>query len=444
MSQIKLTPQFVQTLDLLEKSNKHVFLTGKAGTGKSTLLNHFRATTSRAHVVLAPTGIAAVNVEGETIHSFFAFHPGINAVDARKEGQNRKDKRMYEQLEMIVIDEISMVRSDLVDSIDGFLKGVRGNNMPFGGVQMVFIGDVYQLPPVLTREEEEMFSMMYQSPYFFDSIVMHEILHTSLYEMFEFIELHEIFRQNDEKFIEILNKVRSNNVDFGVIKEINQRCIPNFTPLMEYIYLVGTNRQADEINKKKLDELKGSPLKFKAALTGNFDARSYPTEEDLVLKVGARVMFVKNDPEGRWINGTVGTVKEFVSKGIGTYVRVAIDNGNTVDVEPASWDNYKSTFNQETRSIEREITGSFTQIPLKLAWAFTIHKSQGKTFEKVILDLGNGAFAHGQTYVALSRCKSLDGLVLKKPLRSYDIKMDRRVDSFIKGLGHMQQRDQSE
>jgi ATP-dependent DNA helicase PIF1 len=434
VSNLDINPKFAQALHLLEDSNRHIFITGKAGTGKSTLLNHFRATTGRKHVVLAPTGIAAVNIEGETIHSFFGFHPGITPHEARKEAQNKRDISIFNELELIVIDEISMVRADLMDSVDAFLRTIRRNGSPFGGVQMVFIGDLYQLPPVLTQEEKELFLSIYDSPYFFDSIVLRELF-SDMYDLnLKFIELDQIYRQNDEAFIELLNKIRNRTLDFTVIKQLNQRHLLKFKETDEHIYLVTTNRQADEINKKKLQALKGHPMKFKGTVAGEFDAKGLPTEQELTLKLDTRVMFVKNDPEGRWINGTLGTVTAFVGRGLTTLVKVQIDGGSLLEVEPVTWGSYRSTLDPATKNIEREEIGTFTQVPLKLAWAFTIHKSQGKTFEKVIIDIGNGAFAHGQIYVALSRCKTFEGLILKKPIRSFDIRMDQRVAQFMQAL----------
>lgn len=429
---LELNPKFEKALDLLNNSHKHLFITGKAGTGKSTLLNHFRTNTKRKHVVLAPTGIAAVNIDGETIHSFFAIHPGINPTQARNEGSERKNVSIFKHLEMIIIDEISMVRADLLDSIDQFLRATRRNELPFGGIQMVFFGDLYQLPPVVTNEERELFLQMYQTPYFFHSHVMREIF-LDMYDSFDFIELDTIYRQTNPEFIEILNNIRTKRFRYSHIETLNSKSASE-KDHENYIYLVSTNQQAEEINTQHLNRLRGEEFYFSGDISGEFDSKNLPASSDLELKVGARVMFVKNDPEGRWINGTLGTVCKLEEDIGDTLVKVEIDNGKRVTVEPVTWQNYRTKFNQETKQLEKEEIGSFTQLPLRLAWAITIHKSQGKTFDKVIIDLGNGAFAHGQTYVALSRCRSLEGLVLKRPIRERDIIMDDRINLFIQYL----------
>jgi ATP-dependent DNA helicase PIF1 len=431
---IEFNPMFEKAFELLNHSNRHLFITGKAGTGKSTLLNHFRKTTDRKHVVLAPTGIAAVNIEGETIHSFFAIAPGINPDEAREEAFKRKKTDVYRQIEMIVIDEISMVRADLLDCIDQFLRAARNKDIPFGGIQMVFIGDMYQLPPVVTTEERDIFMQLYQSPYFFHSNVMREIF-TGMFSSFEYIELDTIYRQTNPEFVEILNNIRTKTVTPEHIYHLNSRTVEPDTK-QNYIYLVGTNKQAEEINGMYLKKLRGQSFDFAGDVEGEYERRNLPAEEDLVLKVGARVMFVKNDPDGRWINGTLGTVCK-IEEDIGdAEIEVEIDNGKKVEVTSVSWTNYRSTFNPEKKVIEKQEIGKFTQIPLRLAWAITIHKSQGKTFDNVIIDLGFGAFAHGQTYVALSRCRSLEGLVLKSPIRDKDIIMDRRINMFIQYLNN--------
>lgn len=428
---LDLNPQFQKALDLLENSNSHLFITGKAGTGKSTLLNYFRNQTKKNHVVLAPTGIAAVNIEGQTIHSFFGFHPGITTIEAKKAAQNRRDTSIFRKLEIIIIDEVSMVRADLMDCMDIFLRTVRKNDAPFGGIKTVFIGDLYQLPPVVTNEEKEIFSQVYNSPYFFDSDVIKNIFNQLDTEL-EFIELQTIYRQTDIEFIDLLNSVRNKTITSKDIIYLNQRNQPDADITDDYIHLVTVNKQADDININKLNRLPGKLYTLSGEISGDFDKKSLPTDIELNLKVGARVMFVKNDMIGRWINGTLGTVTKIIEDEFDeTVVEVKIDNGSKVKVEPVSWSNYTSKFNPSNQSIEREEIGKFTQIPLKLAWAITIHKSQGKTFDKVILDIGYGAFAHGQTYVALSRCRTFEGLVLKKPIKYSDVIMDERVKVFL-------------
>jgi ATP-dependent exoDNAse (exonuclease V) alpha subunit len=429
---LEFNPKFEKALNLLNDSSKHLFITGKAGTGKSTLLNHFRVNTNRKHVVLAPTGIAAVNIDGETIHSFFAIHPGINPVQARKEGGERKNVSIFKNLEMIVIDEISMVRADLLDAVDQFLRAARRNEMPFGGIQMVFIGDLYQLPPVVTNEEREIFQQLYQTPYFFHANVMREVF-LGMFDSFDFIELDTIYRQTNPEFIDILNSIRTKRVSYSHIERLNKQT-KEASKSENYIYLVATNQQADEINNDHLKKLRGQEFNFSGDVYGEYETKALPADQDLSLKVGARVMFVKNDPDGRWINGTLGTVCKIEDDIGDSEVEVEIDNGKRVKVEPVTWQNYRSTFNNETKQIEKEEIGSFTQLPLRLAWAITIHKSQGKTFNNVVIDLGSGAFAHGQTYVALSRCRSLEGLILKRPIRDRDIIMDDRINLFISYL----------
>jgi ATP-dependent DNA helicase PIF1 len=431
-SALEFNPQFEKAFDLLNDSHKHLFITGKAGTGKSTLLNHFRTTTSRKHVVLAPTGIAAVNIEGETIHSFFAIHPGINPLQARKEGAERKNVSVFKNLEMIVIDEISMVRADLLDAVDQFLRSARRNDTPFGGIQMVFIGDLYQLPPVVTNEERALFAQMYQTPYFFHSNVMKEVF-LGMFDVFEFIELDTIYRQTNPKFISILNSIRTKTISSDHIADLNKQS-KQPSKDTNYIYLVATNKQADEINQEYLKKLRGEEFFFSGDVSGEYETKNLPADVDLSLKVGARVMFVKNDPDGRWINGTLGTVYKIEDDIGDCEVKIEIDNGKKVTVTPVTWQNYRSSFNQETKQIDKQEIGSFTQLPLRLAWAITIHKSQGKTFDNVMIDLGNGAFAHGQTYVALSRCRSLEGLILKQPIRERDIIMDERIKLFLNYL----------
>lgn len=426
---LDLNPQFVEALEVLEKSNGNLLITGKAGTGKSTLLNHFRLTTKKNHAVVAPTGIAAVNVTGETIHSFFKFKPTVDLDEAKKVAKMVKSKELYTKLEVLIIDEISMVRADLFDCVDVFLRTIRKNEEPFGGVQIVMFGDLFQLPPVVTQAEMETFSYLYETPYFFSSIAFRQIAGDMTY-----IELERIYRQNEEEFIEILNAIRTGNISDEQLASINSRCYNQPLKTRNIVYLASTNYIADDLNRRYLASLPSLSKKMKGKVLGSFEGRNLPTDEELELKVGARVMFLNNDPEKRWINGTLGTVKSF-SENIGTRtVVVNTDEGKEVEVEPFTWNAYKSTYDSNEGKIKREESGSFRQLPIKLAWAITIHKSQGKTFDNVMIDLGKGAFAFGQTYVALSRCRTLDGVILKKPLSRKDILLDERIVEFYRRI----------
>ena len=423
---IDINEKFQKALDLLENSKSHIFITGKAGTGKSTLLDHFRNKTNQVLVVLAPTGVAAVNVAGETIHSFFHFKPSTTPQDAKEIAKNYKNAFIYKKLDTIIIDEISMVRADLMDSIDLFLKAARKNDMPFGGVKMVFIGDLYQLPPVLPNHEKEALARVYPSPYFFSSHVIQDI--QNAFNEIEYIELDKIYRQSDQDFIDILNNVRNKTATFNDLKVLNQRYSPDISEMSDkYVCLTSTNAQADDLNDYMLDKIDSDPHIFKGRAEGIFPEKDYPAEEELYFKKGSRVMFINNDRDDRWINGTVGTITELEGG-----VMVKIDNGPTVNVEDFKWEVYKTKYNEETQELEKEFVGAYKQLPLRLAWAITIHKSQGKTFDRVILDTSRGIFAHGQLYVALSRCRSLEGLILRRPLGLHQVIVDPRVIKFHK------------
>lgn len=420
--------QFSAVYDLLENNPTPVFVTGKAGTGKSTLLQYFRAHTSKNIVVLAPTGVAAVNVRGQTIHSFFRFRPditpeGVNSIRLRK-----AQKALYKKLDAVVIDEISMVRSDLLDCVDAFLRRHGPDaGTPFGGVQMIFFGDLYQLPPVMTRFDRGIFKDLYASPYFFDAAAFKQL-------DFKIVELKKIYRQKDEMFIRLLNSVRDNSINVTDLAVLNRRLDPRFSPGEKdfYVYLTTTNALADGINQERLKELAGGSLRLEGKLSGGFDTKSLPTHQTLELKTGAQVMLLNNDPAGKWVNGTIGKVfstpKDHAATGA---VRVALSSGLVVEVPSFTWEAFRFFYNKDTEQIDSESAGSFSQYPLKLAWAITIHKSQGKTFSKVVLDIGNGTFAPGQMYVALSRCTDLEGLVLKKPIFKRHILLDEQVVRFM-------------
>ncbi|MCF7812552.1 AAA family ATPase [Candidatus Gracilibacteria bacterium] len=437
MKQFLFSAAACRAIDLVEEGKQNVFITGKAGTGKSTLLEHLRLHSKRKMVVLAPTGVAAINVNGDTIHSFFGLKPGFELDEAREKRVNEKKAKRYQSLKTILIDEISMVRADLLDAIDIFLKKVRDNFEPFGGVQMVFFGDLYQLPPVMTSADKDKFLSEYDSPYFFDAKVF-QGAHDLLSEKFhlEFIELDEIYRQTDMDFIDVLNSVRNNCVTDDHLSMLNARHDGDFIPSEDdnYIHLVTTNADASAINTHKLRQLESREVTFHSTTTGKIARNLRPNEEEITLCVGAQIMFIYNDPERRWVNGTIGKVVD-ICEGYNeeieedeTFLIIEKTDGARVEVRPYKWEISRYVF--DGGEFKREQIGSFTQIPLKLAWAITIHKSQGKTFEKVIIDLGRGSFAHGQTYVALSRCTSLEGIVLRRPFRRSDVIMDRRVEGF--------------
>lgn len=422
---IEINPQFEKAVQLMEDAGEGVFVTGKAGTGKSTLLEYYKATTKRNIVVLAPTGVAAVNIGGQTIHSFFKFRPNITVELAKKTATNlRKTKlgEIFQKISTIVIDEVSMVRADLLDCIDQFLRTVRKRKMvPFGGVKMVFIGDLYQLPPVVTNQEKEIFEGHYESPYFFSAKVFKEI-------KMQFVELEKIYRQNEDKFISILNGIRNNSISEEEIKILNERYFEDFeiTDNDFYVYLTTVNSTAAEINKYKLAQLPGELYSFEGAKEGEFDDKSIPGEFRLDLKEGAQVMLLNNDGAGRWINGTIGEVISISNE----EVQVLLPNGNVESVFAYTWELYNYKLD-DAKKIKTEVIGTFTQFPLKLAWAITIHKSQGKTFNKIILDLSRGTFAAGQAYVALSRCKTLGGIILKNKFKKEHVIIDQRILKFF-------------
>ncbi len=426
LQNIELNDLFFHALNLLENTARNILITGRAGTGKSTLLDYFVNHTAKKVAVLAPTGVAALNVGGQTIHSFFGFKPDIT-IEAIHKTYGTHEK-IYKEIDTIIIDEISMVRADLLDCVDAFLKiNGKQKHKPFGGVQMVFIGDLYQLPPVVTGKEKEIFKTHYNSPYFFDSHVFNSV------EM-EFIELEKIYRQTDQKFIDLLNAIRNKSITDEELKEINKRLLPHFEPQSSefYIYLTTTHALSDAINAKELEKIKEKLYTFQGRIKGNFDKSYLPTNETLHLKTESQIMLVNNDIGRRWVNGTVGKIisieKDDDSKVV---MKVKLPGGKIVAVKPYIWDLSRLHFNNKTKKLESETIGSFTQYPLKLAWAVTIHKGQGKTFDKVIIDIGTGTFTHGQIYVALSRCTNLEGIVLKKRIEKKHIWMDWRVVQFL-------------
>lgn len=416
-------------LEIIENSVENIFLTGNAGTGKSTLLDHFRNSTGKNIAVVAPTGVAALNVHGETIHSFFGFSPSITPEKAAQDAKRTKKSKIYNALEVLVVDEISMVRADLLDSIDVFLRTVRRKMGPFGGVRLIMVGDLHQLPPVVTNNEREALNSLYKTPYFFSSQVF-DTLFGGLYSQLKFIELQTIYRQSDKNFIEILGRIRNKQTTDKDLDTLNSRLLSEGESIESYIILTAVNDQADKINEARLSEIDGPMYTFNSVRSGGFSSLQTPAADTIKVRTGARVMLLNNDPHGRWINGTTGTLYRVQPD----CVFVKLDGGEMEKVEPVTWTSYQTTFNQEKGTLETQETGSFKQLPLRLAWAITIHKSQGKTFDRVVVDLGRGAFAHGQTYVALSRCTSLTGLRLLRPIGHESIIMDTRISEFLSQL----------
>ncbi len=417
---LKLSGEFIDCLDEMEQRSANLFITGKAGTGKSTLLDLFRRSTSKNIVVLAPTGIAALRIQGQTIHSFFKFPPRlILPTDIQlKPGL----LRLVRKLEILVLDEISMVRADILDGINRMLQLHRKNSLPFGGVRLIVFGDIYQLPPIVSSiEERQFFSTEYESPYFFSSHIWRNL------ENIQYISLSTIYRQTDRSFIRLLDDIRHGDVEYDTLEELNQRVDETFEE-DGYIHLSPRNSTMQRINQRKLDELAGEERSYLAVVTGEYNPQFAPADPILKLKVGAQVIFVRNDPERVFVNGTIGMVTVIDNNAI--TVKIASD-GKEVTVTRASWDmvRYKLDENNDDK-IKPEVVGSFEQYPLKLAWAMSIHKSQGQTFDRVILDMEGGAFEYGQTYVALSRCRTLEGIVLKRPLKPRDIMVDQRVVDF--------------
>jgi ATP-dependent DNA helicase PIF1 len=425
---IEISGQFQNAYEAMERGDKHIFLTGKAGTGKSTLLRYFRERTRRAVAVIAPTGVAAVNIDGQTIHSFFKLRPGASVEEARHDGRAARKDQLYKKLETIIIDEVSMVRADLMDCIDAFLQAALKSKARFGGKRLVMIGDLHQLPPIVRGEEAIELKKQYATPFFFSSEAVRDCLQLG---MLEYIELGKIYRQTDERFIGILNAVREGNITEQELAQLNLQYDPEFNDKEgKHMHLMAINAQADEHNEINLERLGGKVAVAEGKIKGEFKESELPTDRELRLKKGARVMLVNNDSQSRWVNGTLATVLEVRDES----VDVKLDDGSVHEVLPYTWNKAKTKFDADSGELSRETLGSFTQFPLRLAWATTIHKSQGKTFDRVVIDLGRGAFAAGQSYVALSRCRTLDGITLKRPIRRSDLIMDRRILDFAKEI----------
>lgn len=414
---------------IIEGTGTSLFLTGKAGTGKTTFLRNLRSSSRKRIVVCAPTGIAAINAGGVTLHSFFQldfgpFVPGMNNGTRRKFSYSKEKLRIIRGMDLLVIDEVSMVRADLLDAVDDVLRRLRDRTKPFGGVQLLLIGDLQQLAPVVREEERHLLEGRYKSLFFFDSVALQQL-------PYETVELNEVFRQKDADFLGMLNAIRENRADKTVLDKLNSRCIPGFNPCDDegYIRLTTHNGIANDINRQKLDELPAQPHVFECHIEGRFPETSYPADPELTLKVGAQVMFIKNDTgmDRAYYNGMIGQVVA-IDEEYGVAVRPQ-EGGEIIQVQPVDWDNISYTVNPETKEIVERKEGTFTQYPLKLAWAVTIHKSQGLTFDRAIIDVKR-SFAHGQTYVALSRCRTLQGIVLVNPVSPSSIINDTSVDRF--------------
>lgn len=528
---LKLSDESKDVVEALENSDENLFITGRAGTGKSTLLGYFRTTTKKNVVVVAPTGVAALNVKGQTIHGFFKFKIGMTVHDVKK-NTSEIDQKMYKKIDMLIIDEISMVRADLFDCIDRFLRlNGKDSKLPFGGVQIVVIGDLFQLPPVVGPGEGYIFETKYESPYFFDAPAYKQGL-------FQVIELSHVYRQQDPVFIDILDKIRTGEADLQHVEYINKMCLEidgkkvtmtdmqskdivvedslyvndegipvddeerdedgnivnrvkpkedkiehddgkhkliqdlknqfnlsgikglnfgassalsvsssdknvnstsnstsgaeDFNELSTQkltVCLVTTNALADKINTEKLAEIKTPSKTYKGDLVGRFEQKNAPAPEQLILKLGAQVMTLKNDPSGKWVNGDIGTVEKLLDSS----VRVRFEDGRVEEIIGDTWEMVKYEYDEISDQLDSEVVGKYTQIPIKLAWAVTIHKSQGKTFDTAVIDFGRGTFAHGQAYVALSRVRSLQGITLKNPLRAHDVRIDERIRDFLAG-----------
>ena len=408
--------------DFVESTGRSIFLTGKAGTGKTTFLKTIMEHSRKRPIVVAPTGVAAINAGGVTIHSFFQlpFSPYVPGAKVESKFDFGKEKRkIIASSDLLIIDEISMVRADLLDAIDAVLRRFREHGQPFGGMQLLMIGDLAQLTPVVTPEDERMLKPYYDTPYFFGSKALQQIDYVT-------IQLSHVYRQQDESFVALLNEIREGHPSAEALSKLNSRVTSNGQLA---IRLTTHNNLANFYNESELQKLPGRSYQYRAEVKGTFPEYSYPTAETLVLKEGAQVMFVKNDPSGEhlYYNGRIGRVMEASENRLTVYCE---GDANAIEVEPLEWENMRYTLNEQTREIESEVQGTFKQLPLRLAWAITIHKSQGLTFDRAIID-ANQSFAPGQVYVALSRCRTLEGLVLASPLEPRAVINDERVDSYI-------------
>ncbi|MCE7506453.1 AAA family ATPase [Polynucleobacter sp. IMCC30063] len=430
-SEIEITPEYEAVMEAIARGDPYIFVSGKAGTGKTTLIGYLRENLAGNVVVLAPTGVAALQVRGVTIHSFFRFPPRL--IFPEEDIKVLRDKRLYEGMRLLIIDEISMVRADLIDAMDLFLRAngpKRGE--PFGGIQVMFVGDLFQLPPVVRSEDMEILRERgYEGAYFFCAMVLHRKAVTM-------IELQKIFRQKDGEFTQMLNQIRLNEDIDATLERLNAQCFQSATTAKQdldplSITLTTTNARADQINNSELVAITSPAKTYLGKLDGKFniDERNLPSPLHLALKIGAKVMFTANDKDfpKKWVNGSIGVVKELKSDAVKVEIQSA-SYMNTVEVKSFDWESYQYAIEMMSGKIKPNVVGTYTQIPLMLAWAVTIHKSQGKTLDKVRVDLSSGAFASGQVYVALSRCRSIEGISLQKPIQVRDVQCDPEIKRF--------------
>ena len=415
----ELSKEFEDISEQIEHSDDNFYITGKAGSGKSTLLSYFRTITQKKVAVLAPTGVAAIRVKGQTIHSFFRFPPKVM--------QTKHIRKVWDQdillnLEVLIIDEISMVRADVFDAIDYSLRVHRKKlTKPFGGVQLVVFGDLFQLPPVVNFDESDILRKLYPNgSFFFQSNIFQD-------SHFHKIELQHIYRQKDEYFIQLLNGIRDGSITNSELNDINESVSHKVNMQEGKIILTTTNAQANKFNQDYLSQVPGEEFNFKAQAQGNFGKEIFPTDEFLRLKQGAQVLMIKNDSEKRWVNGSIGKIHSIAEKKIKVFIE-----GKIYEVRKEKWERIQYKYDDSKEEISEEVVGAFKQYPIRLAWAITIHKSQGQTFDKVIIDMSRGAFAAGQLYVAMSRCKTLDGVELIRPILKKDIMVNQDIVSFQK------------